>query len=489
MKSPVSLHIALAIAGSWWASPGFAQPAPPPGDAPTPLVEIYGTLAPFVEYGSTFGASRPGTVGATQVTAYSGLRAPPRGVVDVGTSNLGFRGGLELTDAVAVLWQVESGVQLDGTQVANTIASRNTQAGLTGPWGTVFVGSWDTPFKWAALSTVNPMRAGYISDYNTLLSGPGFGISTVVTQPGRVNAAADASFERRQGNSLQYWSPAYNGLSARLAYSTDEGRTPSTAMAPSIRPSIFSGSLAFDRGPLKLRYAFEAHFDYFGLSQQGGSMAPTNTNRSSTDLGHRIVASYTHLEKGFDTRVTGVFEYLSYKNDDTTSATAVNKHARAAYYGVLDQTLLGKHHIWGTFGQALDGSCSVVGGTTCSTDGLGATLGSLGYFYRFSKDTDVYAVGYRLINKASASYSTFPPLGGPAAPGADVQAFGIGMVHQFSATISRGSHRARPPAPAPAPVPAPAPAPDVTPAPASTTDQPPAPAATPTPAPAPVPTP
>jgi len=29
-------------------------------------------------------------------------------------------------------------------------------------------------------------------------------VATVVTQSGRVNAAADASFERRQGNSIQY---------------------------------------------------------------------------------------------------------------------------------------------------------------------------------------------------------------------------------------------------------------------------------------------
>lgn len=479
MRLSVSLLVVMALGGaSWRARPVYAQPAP--ADAPTPLVEIYGALVSFLEYGSTSGATRPGATGTSQVTTYSGLRAPPRFVLDVGTSNLGFRGGVDLTDQLAVIWQVESGVQFDGTTVANTIASRNTQIGLSGPWGSAFVGSWDTPFKWATLATVNPIRAGFTPDYNSILSGPGFGVATVITQPGRANAAADASFERRQGNSVQYWSPVYRGLSARLAASLDEGRTASTAMAPSIRPAIFSGMVGYDRGPLKLRYAFEAHFDYFGLSQQGGSPGDTASNRSSTDLGHRVVASYTHAAAGFDTRATGVFEYLSYKNDDTNpmNAMAVGEHARAAYYGIVDQTLFGKHHVWVVAAQADKGSCKIISGAACSTDGLGAREGVIGYIYRASKDTDLYAAAYRIINDKSASYSTFPPLGGPAAPGADVQAFGIGMLYQFSATVLRGTHAQRPPPAAPVLEPAPPPAP---PPPPPAPEPPPPPAAPPQP--------
>lgn len=488
MKLPVLLPIVLAVAGSCWlVDPVAAQPAPPPPDAATPLFEIYGSLVPFVEYGKTSGATRPGsTPTASQVAMFSGVNAPGRYVLDMGTSNLGFKGGIDVADDLSVIWQVESGVQADGTPVANTIASRNSNIGLTGSWGTAFVGSWDTPFKWVTLTTVNPIRAGFIPDYNGILSGPGFGVATVVTQPGRVNAAADASFERRQGNSVQYWTPVYKGLSARLAYSLYEGRNANSAMAPSIKPQIFGASLAYDIGRLKLRYAFQGHFDYFGMSQQGGSPGDTATNKSSTDLGHRFVASYTHPTPGFDTRFTGVLEYLSYKNDDE-NPMGVESHARAAYYGLVDQTLLGKHHIWLAFGQALDGSCSIVNGTECTTDGLGASEGVIGYIYRISKDTDFFAAGYRITNKSSASYSTFPPLGGPAAPGADVQGIGIGMLYQFSATVSRGSKRAKHPTPPPAqPAPVPTPAPDITPGPPAPVPEPaPPPATTPPPTPAP----
>ncbi|HEU4728886.1 MAG TPA: porin [Kofleriaceae bacterium] len=498
MKLPVSLHVALAIAGtSWGARPLLAQPAPPP-DAPTPLFEIYGTLVPFVEYAHTTGATQPGSTVASQVSAMSvtGVNLPERFRMDVGTSNLGFRGGIDLTDDLAVVWQIESGVPVDGSPSANTIASRNTQLGLKGPWGTAFFGNWDTPFKWAASTSINVLRAGYISDYNGILSTPGFNVAAVVTQPGRAGNAADVAFERRAGNSFQYWSPSYHGLAARLAYQFDEGRTVNTAMGPSIKPQLFSASLAYDWGPLKLRYAFDSHFDFFGMSQIGGSPADTPTNRSSTDLGHRAIATYTHAAPGFDTRVVGAFEYLSYSNDDTT-ANAIKDHSRAAFYGLVEQTLYGKSHVWVAAGIAGAGSCSIVGGGACSTDGLGANMLVAGYLYRFSKDTDLYAVAYRTSNDTSASYVTFPPLG-TNAPGADISSVGIGMLHSFTATVLKGSHRGHPaPTPPPAPAPAPppetapttAPVPAPSPAPGTPPATEPAPASTPPPAPTPPPKP
>lgn len=474
MKLPVSCYVMLAVAGSSWGSPSaFAQPAP---DAPASLFEIYGTLVPFLEYGNTSGATAPGSTGATQVAMYSGLNAPARFRLDMGTSNLGFRGGVDLVRDLAVVWQVESGVQADGTPVANTIASRNSRIGVTGSWGTAFFGQWDTPYKWATLPVVNPIRAGFIPDYNGILSGPGFGVGTVVTQPGRNNNASDAAFYRRAGNSVQYWSPTFRGLSGRLAYSLNEGRTPRTAMTPSIQPSIVSALVSYDQGPFKLHYGFEVHLDYFGLTPLGGSPAATNTNPSATDLAHKVLVQYTHAATDFDTRVVGIFEYLRYKNDDTNPA-AVDRFSRSAYYGLVEQTLFGKNHVWAAFGQAFDGSCSIVSGASCSTQGLGANMGVLGYIYRWSKNTDFFAVGYRIANKSSASYSTFPPQGGPAAPGVDVQGFGIGMLHEFS--VKLGPTRS----PAPPPAPAPTPAPALTPAPAP---EPPPPAA-PTPAPAPQP--
>jgi predicted porin len=426
------------VAAAGWSRSVLAQP-PPPG--PPPLIEVYGTIVPWLELGQTTGATEPGDVtqgdtGASQVPmeAYTGTEQPGRFRLDMGTSHLGFRGGLELGPSATVIWQIESGVQTDGTPVANTIASRNSNIGLSGPWGTAFFGQWDTPYKWTTLA-VNPIRAGFVPDYNGILNTPGFGVSAVTTQTGRAGAPPDAAFDRRQGNSVQYWTPTFAGFSARLLYSLNEGRTARSPMATSINPSIVGGSLAYDIGPLKLRETFEAHLDYFGMSIIGGSPGATTTNRSSTDFGNKLMATYTSAVTGFETRATGVFEYLSYKNDDTTE-DAIDKYSRAALYGLVDQTLYGKHHVWLAVGLALPGSCERVGGGDCTTEGLGANEVVLGYILRVSKSTDFFAAVYRVSNNDSASYSTFPPLGGPAAPGAAVQAFGIGMLYSFSTPLA-----------------------------------------------------
>jgi len=495
MKSPVLLHVVLATAGLTMVSRvAAAQPAPPPPD-PIPLVEIYGTLVPFLEYGHTTSASPTLTPmnimpanRASQVATYSGINLPARGIMDPSTTNIGFRGGVELMPNLSVTWQVESAVPIDGTGPANTWASRNTNVGLTGPWGTVFYGNWDTPYSWITKTTINPIRSGNVTDYNGIVDSPGFGVSSVTTQSTRAGTAAaaspaDAAWERRAGNSVQYWTPNINGLTARFLVSVDEGRTTATAMAPSIRPTIAGAAVAYDMGPIKLRGGVEGHWDYFGMSAQGGSPGPTLTNTSSTDLGAKLVAQYTNPAPGFETRVVGLFEYLSYKNQDTTM-NANTAHSRPVLYGLIDQAV-GKHHFWLGGGKAFEGSCERnAPATSCVTTGLGATDLVLGYLYRASKSFDIWASAWRISNDFAASYTSSPSLGAPTAPGVMVEAFGIGMIYTFSAKVVGPPAKpaaAPPPPPAPS-VPTPAPTTEPGPVPPPTAPEPsPSPGTPPTP--------
>jgi hypothetical protein len=481
MKSPVSLHVVLAIAGwSMLSRTADAQPAPAPAD-PIPLVEVYGTLVPFLEYGHTTsatpaGSHMPGVNGASQVATYSGINLPARGIMDPSTTNIGFRGGVELMPGLSVVWQVESAVPIEGTGPANTWASRNSNVGLTGAWGTLFYGNWDTPYSWITKTTINPIRSGNVTDYNGIIDSPGFGVSSVTTQSTRAGnamaaAAPDAAWERRQGNSVQYWTPNLSGFSARLALSVDEGRTTETAMAPSTRPTVAGAALAYDVGPIKLRGAVEGHWDYFGMSVQGGSPGPSIANPSSTDLGAKLIAQYTHVAPGFDTRVVGLFEYLSYSNADTTM-NANKSHARPTVYGLVEQAV-GKHRFWLGLGKGFEGSCEKVGAMPCTTTGLGATDAVVGYIYRASRSFDIWAAAYRISNDFAASYTTSPSLGAPTAPGVMVEAFGIGMLYTFSAkVIGPPTKPAAPPAPPPT-TPTPAPTNEPAPVPPPTAPEPP----------------
>lgn len=134
------------------------------------------------------------------------------------------------------------------------------------------------------------------------------------------------------------------------------------------------------------------------------------------------------------TRLAATVDYLYYESDDTVTGN-VEQYQRAAFHGLLDQSY-GGHHLWLAYGQADKGKCSLVGGAACSTDGLGARMMTLGYLYRFSSETDVYAAAYQVVNADAATYTPFPPIDPQPTPGASVRSVGIGLLHRFSAYTS-----------------------------------------------------
>jgi predicted porin len=415
-------------------------------------VEIYGTLVPHLEYMDTTGgtpAARRGSATQVPLSAYTGYIEPARLRLTQGTSNIGFRGSVDLLgDMLKVVWQIENGVPIDGDPVANTFASRNSRVGVSGAWGTLFVGVWDNPFKWASLPVINPIAAGFVPDYTAIMSTPGFNVGALNLNPGYVANAvpgpspvprSNAAFYRRDSNTIQYWTPDFLGLSARVSYTTNEfsradrpsvGTTPGV---PAIKPDIFSGLLSYDNGPLKLRYAVEVHRDYFGLSLLGGSPGGTLSNPNSQDVGQQVVASYTFtFSEKVTTRLVANVDYLFYENDDTVVG-AVDQYQRAAFYGLIDQSFA-QHHLWAAYGEADAGKCSLVGDGSCSTDGLGARMMTLGYLFRMNPSTDFYAAAYQVVNKKASTYTPFPPIDPQPSPGANVRSIGVGMVYRFSAS-------------------------------------------------------
>lgn len=388
-------------------------------------VTIYGTLLPFVDSYRTSGAtSSAPSNGPNQVKSYTGINVPSMGRVSSNTSNLGFKGSEDLGNGLKAVWQIESQVNIDGDTVpASTLGSRNTRVGLSSAnWGTLFFGNWDTPYK-SAQMVVNPfMAVNPFDDY--LIGNPGFGVPGTTTQASRANSKADASFSRRQGNSVQYWSPSLAGFSLRADYSFGESRT-APAGGASINPGLWSASLNYNNGPLSVSYAHEQHRDYFGLSQLGGSAGATASNAASKDDGDMLVALYKFPT---DTRVGLIFERLRYHNDDG-AAGAVTDFKRNAVYALVQQ-YFGPHQVWGSLGKAYSGHCSA-NGVACSNNGLGATQWSVGGAYALSKRTQLYASYYGINNQQSASYVIAGAPAGAASPGADSRGIGVGMIHTF----------------------------------------------------------
>ena len=396
------------------------------------VIEMYGTVMPFFDSAETKNATAPAPAAAdrpSQLTAasYTGANDPRRNRITVGTTHLGFRGYEDLTPTLKAVWQLESGFQID-QNVGPGLGARDSKVGLQcSTLGEIFMGQWDTPYKYISLP-VNPLRAGYVLDRTAITGNPGNNVGNTTTQFQRTNAKPDASFDRRQGNSVQYWSPTWGGFSFRLDHSVNESRGAVAAGGPLISPVVNSASIQYNAGQLSLRYGYEEHRDYFGMSQIGGSAAGTATNTGSKDTGHKFVVLYRIA----NTRLTGLVEQLKYHNSDST-AGAVSDFKRTAWYGVIEQFFMAnKSSVWISYGRAADGSCSRVGGVACLTTDVGAKYMTLGAIYRFSKRTEVFAAYYRMDNKRNGTYSPGPMVNGSSiAPGADTTGAGVGIIHFF----------------------------------------------------------
>ncbi len=184
--------------------------------------------------------------------------------VSSNSSNIGFRGSEDLGGGLKAIFQVESNVFVDGAGTTSGFwASRNSNVGLAGNWGTVFYGNWDTPYKFITLK-VDPFWATSAASFNGLYGSPGFNVGSPTASTATLTGATlttlgtDAAFDRRQGNSVQYWTPNFAGFSGRLFYSPGEGKQnyaldatavtgPRTAQ---LDPWMWGASLQYDNGPI-----------------------------------------------------------------------------------------------------------------------------------------------------------------------------------------------------------------------------------------------
>ena len=412
------------------------------GGALAQETQIYGTFNVDVESVRATGATPAETLPRGQLGATpTGIDVSRRNRVTSNSSNFGIRGSDVISPALTAFFQVESAV---GVDAGNTnIASRNTAAGLKSAWGTLFLGQWDTPYKTLS-GAVDPMYFTGITYTGALIGTPGFGVGPVTNGAPVTSAdgksfagAANASFERRQGNSVQYWSPTWSGFSMRLAYSANETKTSSSPAVTQVNPYILSGSVEYQAGILYLGYAHEDHRDYFGLDAivpgaQATQVAATASFPSSSgrDQGDKYVARVKFAR----TQLGVMAERLRYEKSQALPSAATfwfSSYRREAYVVTLVQGIGAAGTIRGFVGRANAGKCTRFDGADCSTSGLGARQISLGYSHTLSRRTDLYAFFTRVSNDAHGSYPFANGAGLGAAPGADNVGYALGIRHTF----------------------------------------------------------
>jgi predicted porin len=309
-------------------------------------------------------------------------------------SVIGFRGVEDLGDGVQALFQIEGSLAVD-TGAGPSLANRDTRVGLQTPYGLLFAGHWGTPYllSTSTLDPWYPTTAGYMA---LMANG---------SAPTTNHLGNTASFDRRQQNIVQYWTPAWRGLpglTGRIAYAFNDGEVgPNGA-----RPQLLSAAITWDDGSWNLALAHEQHRDYQG---------PHLTD-SATKLG----AAY-RFGPG---RLATAVERLRYE-------TPLGALTRDSVF-VAATWQIGATSLRASFTHACEGKgpAATRVGFISAGDDTGSRQWTLGADYTMSKRTGFYAYVSRIDNQARAAYDfAINPLG--VGVGEKPTVFAVGMRHAF----------------------------------------------------------
>lgn len=306
-------------------------------------------------------------------------------------SVLGFRGTEDLGGGLKVFFQIEGTLALDTG--AGSPAARDTRVGIEGAAGSLFAGNWSLPYNTATsgLDPFYPTTAGYMSIM-------GNGSAATVN-----NTSDTSSFDRRQQNSVHYWSPVWRGLQLRVAQSASEERPANGA-----KPYLTSGAIVYEQGNWYATGAYERHHEYQGPGTH--------------DSGAKLGAAYRFGA----TRVALVGERLQYQ---TLAGTLERK---AVYMSLTHQ--MGQHALKLGVARAGGGKGSVADGTGVGYARKGSDTGSthytLGYDYTLSKRSSLFAFYTHLKNERNAAVDfAINSLG--ADQGATLKGVSLGLRHNF----------------------------------------------------------
>jgi predicted porin len=370
-------------------------------------VNFYGVLDADVEHVRN---SLPGT--ATFPTS--------RNRVTSNASRFGLKGSDDLGNGLEGIFQIESRVNLAGNETAaGTSATggatstnvgvfngvRNSNLGLKGNFGTVFVGNWDTPFKTAH----NPVE---LFDNSSIATATALMGNTTATVAASGAISSSVNYTLRQNSSIQYWTPVMGGLQGKLAYSTNNTTvgTVATATATTQNPSLISLSAVYDVEQFYAAFAYDRHSNFRTVTV--GAVAT-----AVSDSAIRLVGAY----KFGDGQVGLAYDRMTVASQAVTAGVTADA-TRGAW------ELSGKYK----FGASYVGAFYTKAGNVGSAVSSGAKQVSLRYGYNFSKRTEAYGMYTSIKNGVNASYGIVDVANGyTVAAGSKISGFGVGLRHTF----------------------------------------------------------
>lgn len=327
------------------------------------------------------------------------------------SSELAFRASVDLGNGMTGLANFTTGISVDNAN-ANTTggmfsSAKDVYVGIAfADVGTVKLGRMTAAARWiSGTADFSPMGAGLQDDQGMLSGASG-------------QSAVGPQFNVRFDNTLGFESASFGGLSARVYYSTNEGKSAAgTTNSPHLNDGSFSLGLQYVNGPLDLRLSAEQRNDKGTLN---------NTNDHNTrDRDFRFGLRYT-LPDGTILGLGHDRMRLSDANATGTQKSLLTKHGTV----ISARHAFGKHVVYGGFGVGSDVHCEYGNASACDGSDTGARNAVIAYQYVFNKQMMFETFAAIVKNEARGRYD-FDSGGVGPADGAQSRAVGAGLRYAF----------------------------------------------------------
>ncbi len=300
------------------------------------------------------------------------------------SSRIGVKGSEDLGNGMKVGYLIEWNVLMDEANNDKEMTSRNHGLTLSGDWGTVLAGKWDTPMK----------SVGRKLDL--------FGDKVGDTR----NMSGSSTLENRADNVVAYVTPNMNGFSATAAYVFDTGNCDSNTVncsGDNADSNAYSFNAFYNNGPILVALGY---VDY----SADGVVRNTDIDDSSS---WRVGGSYAFG----DFKVLG--SYTDIENEK------FKKNADTDIWTIGSSYKMGNNTFKLQYAERDD---------LDNLDKSGSDQLSIGLDHSMSKRTTVYAAYALVQNDESAkrkSWGGGHDSEGDAVMGEDNDVFSVGIVHKF----------------------------------------------------------
>lgn len=306
------------------------------------------------------------------------------GALSSNASRLGVKGSEKISDDLSVIYQYETYIQAAGSTGNLFGVERNTFLGLTGGWGTFLAGKHDTPMK--VLGRKYDLFGDTLGDSRTII---------------REKSGGD--YDRRTPHTLMYATPDLGGFHAMLAYVGDYRSTNKTDSVH----DAYSISAGYKLAGFALDAAYEEH------------KAPLTYTGGNTRNQHAIRVGAGFKMAGFKL----VALYQDAKNLGWISGQDRSSYGLGAGYSFGANTIKAQYY---------------KADSISNTQNTGGDVWAVGYDYKLSKQTKVYALYSQaknengtnayVLNHNDSMAAAYPTTG---AKGSTSSAVSVGLIHKF----------------------------------------------------------